>query len=174
MLPVSVTAFTLTLTLLAGNATVFGVDLALAVLILHLCLFLSKGAVKFSLIELIFALISLSLIFVLVLRSTTLGIAYYEQEVYWLWAVKAYLGFYLVFFCRGLGWNEVSTSLLLMFSIILLLMGDIVDGRFYSLFGPNMLYRFFTLLALLGVYALIMSKRRQFLTLFVFFWDALE
>ena len=30
MLPVSVTAFTLTLTLLAGNATVFGVDLALA------------------------------------------------------------------------------------------------------------------------------------------------
>lgn len=160
MLLSSLIAFTLTLTLLSGNATFYGVDLPLVALVLHLCLFAPKVVSKFSFSHLIFALFTLSLMFALTIRSFTLGIDYYEQETYWLWAIKAYIGFYLIFFFNGLNWSEVSTTLLLFFAIILLVIGDVVDGRFYSIFGPNMLYRFFTLLALLGAYAISSSDKK--------------
>lgn len=123
-----------------GNAQVMGVDVVLMlILVLFLMFFFRPWAVPRR-----SALLLLLLVFTLVLaivRTVRLEIPY--SETYTLWPIKAICLIVILAGMKKILWPMGNTLLLAAISLILILAGQIEGGRLVSIFGPNMLYRFF-------------------------------
>jgi hypothetical protein len=142
-------SFLLMLAAFIGNATLLGMDIAL-VCILPTILLMQIGQ-RWSIPKQ-----SLPTMFVIMLllvgaaaRSSWIGIPYTNE--YHLWAWKALFLTVLVAFGRKADWPVGNTTVLAVIVVALVGMGRIEDGRLYSVFGPNMLYRIFGLLLVFSV-----------------------
>lgn len=144
------TSFLLLVGALAGNASIFGLDIFL-LLSVPVFLLLAFGRLKQAgespPLTMIFLAASPLLFFIV--RAPEIGIPYFEQ--YRLWPIKSLLlAMFLVYQTRN-PWPLGNDYLLAGLILFLLFAGEIEQGRFVSLFGPNMLYRFFGTLFLIGL-----------------------
>ncbi|MCP5395642.1 MAG: hypothetical protein H6918_02720 [Sphingomonadaceae bacterium] len=137
----NLTAFFLCIAALAGNATLAGFDIFLILAVpVGLVIFLrdprlDSGGGGFGLWLALLALVPLAM------RAPEIGIPYFE--LYWLWPWKAALLAILLLREGEARWPFANDLLLAGFTLLLLASARIEEGRMVSLFGPNMLYRFF-------------------------------
>lgn len=134
------TSFFLVIAALSGNATLGGFDIFLLLAVpAGLVVFLRDPRIgKGGGLGLLIALLALA---PLVWRASEIGIPYFE--LYWLWPWKAALLALLLLKDGRAGWPFANDLLFAGFLILLLATARIEEGRMVSLFGPNMLYRFF-------------------------------
>lgn len=160
MPPTDYKSLTLVLFAFIGNARVFGIDLVLVTIFpIALLLWLGRRWSIPSNTGIFFVIISMLMI-ILALRSYDIQIWYFEP--YFIWPIKALILTTLVITYRSPTWPIGNTLILTAFVIILLAMGDVENGRFNSLFGPNMLYRIFGILLLLTLMSQNNSKLNYF------------
>lgn len=141
---INIRSFLIVLFAFVGNAQVFGVDIALFIILPPL-LFLSIPALNSMILwkAYIFLIMFYCLLAVQVLAFSK-GIFYFPPYV--LWPLKVVILITLLAFTKHCGWPVGNTLLFLIMSVFLIMIGDVEDGRLVSLFGPNMLYRIFGML----------------------------
>ena len=167
----SILVVTLLITLAAGNSNLYGLDLAL--LHCYILTFLFFHQTPTINIKTAIWCIFVFLLFVwLVILGFNLKINYYNIEIYELWPLKVLLSIGPVLWISNFGFNKVNINLFYLFNIFLIIIGDVEDGRLYSLFGPNMLYRLFCFQALFVFYE-VLSNRQSLITRMLIFCIAL-
>jgi hypothetical protein len=135
-----------------GNAQLFGVDLALYVLLPTAFVFQLRHRwtlLPGSMMALLFIAATLLLA---ATRAPFVGIPYIDA--YHLWPLKTLILTGLIAFGRSPTWPISNMVGLFLMALSIFALGQVQDGRLYSVFGPNMLYRLFGLLLLFSaVYA---------------------
>ena len=132
----------LVLIALTGNAKFLGFDLVVFMLLLatlfsyylHFSLSLKKNS------HILLAFLMTTLCF-MGLRALQVDVPY--LDLYWLWVIKAAYLFLLLCLGGQLSWPSGNMIFILLMCLSLIMVGSFKDGRLYSIFGPNMLYRFF-------------------------------
>ena len=144
-------SFLLLVGALAGNATIADIDifLILSVPIFILILFQQLRSGESFKPAILAIFLAISPIVYFAFRAPEVGIRYYDY--YDLWPLKTGLLALFLIFQKGEPWPIINDYLLCGLILILLLSGQIEQGRFVSLFGPNMLYRFFGALFLIAL-----------------------
>lgn len=158
-------SFVLTVFMLIGNAEAFGLDLGITILLptlIFLRFLEPTTSYRYPDHRRIFAVTALALI---TIRSAYIEIPYFD--LYYLWPLKAALVVVLVD-DNNYQWPLFNTFLLFLFCLFLFVASSVEDGRLYSLFGPNMLYRMFGLLLAFSVILLLEVKRNNLRILLIF------
>lgn len=123
-----------------GNAQISGIPLGLIIIAAALTLQI-KRPWKININSIPFLLIFTFLLLIAAIRSPGIGIPYFDD--YWIWPIQTLLIALLIIVGGPLFWPMGNMLAFIIFCIFIFLVGGIVDGRFYSIFGPNMLYRIF-------------------------------
>jgi len=142
-------SFLLVLFAFVGNGRVGGIDISLAVIAPLLVLVQLRDPWIIRRDALPKLLLVLALLAIAAARTPTIGIPY--TDTYGLWPYKAILLLILVAFGRELDWPLGNMLALSFLGLALILVGRIEDGRLVSVFGPNMLYRFFGFLLVFSI-----------------------
>lgn len=142
-------SFLLVLFAFVGNGRIGGIDISLAVIAPLLVLVQLRDPWIIRRDALPKLLLVLVLLAIAAARTPAIGIAY--TDTYELWPYKAILLLVLVAFGRELDWPLGNMLALSFLGLALILVGRIEDGRLVSVFGPNMLYRFFGFLLVFSI-----------------------
>lgn len=129
-----------------GNAQLFGLDLNLMILfpfILFVHLFQPWTMPRQNIF--LFLVLTGTLLIVSA-QAFLLKIPYFDG--YYLWPLKSLLLMIFIAFGDQPTWPKSNMLALFILALATLALGHVVDGRLYSVFGPNMLYRLFGLLFL--------------------------
>ncbi len=154
---------------LLGNAQIFGMDIFL-IFIAPLLFYLKISTTsKLTLNKKRLPI----LIFYLGIMSVILGTSFFIKipynELYFLWPIKAiFMGIFLIH-GRSFVWHRFFTIILITLCVFFALISFESDGRMYSIFGPNMLYRFFGLLFFLSCFKIKISQNNRSF----FFWTGI-
>lgn len=146
----NIISFLLVVGALAGNASIADIDIFLILCVpIGIILFLQDvaGRRKGPSLLLVFAALLPFVFFYY--RADEVGIPYFG--LYYLWPIKTALLAIFLLRQKGDCWPPLNDYMLAALVIVLILSGSIEEGRFVSLFGPNMLYRFFGTLFLLAL-----------------------
>ena len=132
-----------------GNAQFLGQDLVLLCFFPFLFFLFLKGqqSILYQYSYLYFFMLML-LIFATFL-AIKIDIPYFENYI--LWAPKAAILMTVIGFSKPPRWNMSNMFVFSLMIFLLIITGSIQDGRLFSVFGPNMLYRIFGMLVLFSV-----------------------
>lgn len=138
------------LTAFIGNAEIMGMTIGLFTVIASAFFLTSRPhfppqATVLSCLALTFLLL------VAAARSPEIGITYTDS--YWLWPLQTIALYVMIVVGGPLRWPTGNVLAFATLGLVIFALGSMVDGRLYSLFGPNMLYRIF---GFLYIFALIL------------------
>ncbi|NVK74534.1 MAG: hypothetical protein HWE24_13710 [Oceanospirillaceae bacterium] len=156
---IDIRSFLFVMLAFAGNASFAGIDIVM-ILLPVLAILQSSSIGRLKEAEVLLFLPMALLFAALSIRAPTIGIEY--SSTYFLWPLKSFALFCIISFGGKLSWPAANNLLLGFFCIFLVLIGKDVDGRLYSLFGPNMLYRLFGILLFFSIISFLedTGKRR--------------
>ena len=145
---------------LVGNAAIAGVDIALVTLFpaLFVIVLWQRQSVPSRELTRLLAIGALGL--VLIFLSARIVPDYFPA--YWLWSVKFLLLAILMLFGPRPSWPVSNHQIFLGFCVFVIAFARVEEGRLYSFFGPNMLYRIYGLLFVLSVIYIVQNHVRQF------------
>ena len=128
-----------------GNAQVVGLDLVLMVVAPTLLALNLTTPWKLPYRSYFLYLALATTLFVAVLQARHVAVPY--LDAYYLWPIKAFILMTFVVFMGQPRWTSTNMFALSIIVLALILTGSIEGGRLHSVFGPNMLYRLFGMLA---------------------------
>lgn len=141
-----------------GNAQVAGFDVVL--IICALTFFTKSSSVTQDVRpKRWFVIFFVLLLLGVALRSIFLDIPYFND--YYLWPLKAMFLTFLIGTSKELTWPLGNMIALTFLSVALIWVGRIEDGRMYSVFGPNMLYRLFGLVMMYGAMLFMLRRGKE-------------
>lgn len=146
-------SFLIVFSVLLGNAAILDIDLFLAI-ISPVMLILWQGSQKTVIPTNMLVGLSAFIALLALLQLRTFGLKFPYSELYWYWPIKSIV--LLLFFVSlpHLSWPPGNQLALGLFCLLLIASANIEDGRTVSIFGPNMLYRFFGAFYLIAVFQL--------------------
>jgi O-antigen ligase len=172
----AVLSFLTLLTMVIGNARLFGYDVGVF-LLLALCLVASL-LVRFRLsphMAIVLMVSLLSSIFVAYLAYTK---SFDYHAAYFLWPIKVFLALYLLIVCNGFdepSWAKRFWQILLFgFLLLAIIYGTKEYERLSFVFGPNMLYRFAAASIGVSILAFSSGKMRSAFGVLLGLWVVLE
>ncbi|MCK0070288.1 hypothetical protein [Kordiimonas laminariae] len=140
-----------------GNAQILGIDLVSFLLVPLFFISIPKDGTLKRHTLLPFCLFTI--LMMLLITQTILSDIPIQN--YYLWPIKAFFIAMIIAFSDELNWPIGNSMMLFAGCIALIAIGTVIDGRLYSVFGPNMLYRFFGLLLFLSAGLLINSNHTK-------------
>ncbi len=146
----------------AGNAQIAGISVGFTLIAATFLLQLN-GHWKIRRDAVIPLLFLVGLLFVTAIRSPGIGIPHYDS--YWLWPIQGLLLSLLLVLGGGLRWPVGNMIAFSVMCFVIFAMGGLIDGRYYSVFGPNMLYRVFGFMFLFSLVFYFEQKGRARLLL---------
>ena len=141
-----------------GNAQILGIDIVLFFLLPILLLITSVDftIIRSTIYGYMFLFLMWAMLSLITLQGIKANIPYFEY--YWFWPIKAVILSFIISVHDQPKWNRTDTWILLLFALCLIFVGHFKDGRLYSIFGPNMLYRLF---AILLIFSLMQKNHTQ-------------
>lgn len=141
-----------------GNAQVKGVDLAL-VTIVPILVVTSMGR-RLVIHKLNFGLLLFfsALLLAAGIQASYVDVPYFQGYVLWPW--KALILMILVGCSHPPKWTTTNMAVLVVIALSLIAVGRFEGGRLFSVFGPNMLYRLFGIIALFSAMQSSLIARR--------------
>lgn len=133
-------SFLLVLAAFIGNAELFGFHVGLLILF-GLAIIQFSYTRKFPRHALILIGFLFGVLIAATIRSQHIGVPYYDR--YWLWPVQSMIVILIVLTRTRWNWPMGNVIAFAILGCFIFALGEVVDDRFYSIFGPNMLYRIF-------------------------------
>lgn len=145
--------------LLVGNGEISGLDLFFFALLPGLLFAETLGGLSHFLPHTLAALLGSSAIFLsLALRNLAIE-PFGNAAAFALWPAKAFLTAAALIIVNWRDWSRAQHAVFAAACLGLLANADYIDGRMYSLFGPNMLYRVFGCLFVLSAWLYFKGER---------------
>ena len=134
-----------------GNAQILDIDIVLFLLLpmLWLITLANSNFIQMTIYGFIFLILLWAMLVLVTLQGINANIPYFKN--YWLWPIKAAILALIIAADGQPKWNQTNTWILISFALCLISVGRFEDGRLYSIFGPNMLYRIFGIILVLSL-----------------------
>jgi hypothetical protein len=155
--PINIASLSLVMYSLTGNAMAAGIDIGITIIasIWILTLAVRKQSLKSPRLSSIG--FGLTILAAFQARAIFQDTPYFET--YWIWPTKSAILLLLAATTRNLDWPRGNTKIYFTICLLLLFLGHFENGRLYSVFGPNMLYRIFGFLYLISTIELLHLPR---------------
>jgi hypothetical protein len=134
-----------------GNAQLLDIDIVLFLLLpmLWIITFANSNFIRMTVYGFIFLISLWAMLALVTLQGINANIPYLKN--YWLWPIKAAILAFIIATDDQPKWGQTNTWILILFALCLIFVGRFEQGRLYSIFGPNMLYRLFGIILILSL-----------------------
>lgn len=146
-------SFLIVFSVLLGNAAIFDIDIFLAC-IAPTMFVLWAGLHKNATSQNVIMGLSLAIVILSLLQMRAFVLEFPFTELYWYWPIKCIILLLFFIILPQVRWPMGNQIALGLFCILLIASAEIENGRMVSIFGPNMLYRFFGAFYLIAIFQL--------------------
>jgi hypothetical protein len=156
-----VNAVFLLLMIFSGNAVLFGIDIFFPIVLCSIMVyFLFAAGNQFQPSTFVWIGLMICVSYSFIYLAYIAEIPY--NTSYFVWPIKFVIMILVVSLLGEFNFGRLVFFALVFISFLSVLMSTMVDGRMYSFFGPNMLYRLFVILVFYSIFGYVHSFLRLY------------